>query len=64
MCQATVYLLNDEIMADVMKVEIIPEGVRLTSMFEPVRVVAAAVREIDLIKHLVILQPIDASPRL
>jgi len=64
MCQATVYLLEREIMTDVMKVEIVPDGVRLTSLFEPARVVAAAVREIDLLRHVVILEPHDTGREL
>ncbi len=63
MCQSTVYLLDDEIMADVMKIEVVPEGVRLTSLFEPARVLSAAVREIDLMKHVVILEPLGAASR-
>jgi hypothetical protein len=37
-------------------VEPVPEGVRLIALFEPVRVVPAAIRQIDLIKHKVILE--------
>ncbi len=58
MCQATVYLDEEVIMNDVMSVEPIPEGVRLTSMFEPVRVVKAGIREIDLMSHRVMLTPL------
>lgn len=46
-------------MADVMKVESVPGGVRLTSLFEPSRVVSAVVKEIDMAKHVVILEPVD-----
>ena len=55
MCQATVFLNGEVIMRDVLMVEPIPEGVRLIALFEPVRVVPAAIRQIDLIKHRVIL---------
>ncbi len=61
MCQATVFLLDEQIMADVMSVEIVPEGVRLMSMFEPTRTVAAVVREVDLMKHEVILEPLASQ---
>jgi predicted RNA-binding protein len=49
-----VYLNGEVIMRDVLMVEPIPEGIRLIALFEPVRVVPAAIRQIDLIKHRVI----------
>jgi predicted RNA-binding protein len=59
MCQATVYLNDEVIMRDVLIVEPIPEGIRLIALFEPVQVVPAAIRQIDLIKHRVILEPLQ-----
>jgi len=56
MCQATVYLNGQEIMRDVVRVEPVPEGVRLTTFFDPPQVVPAAIRDIDLLKHRVILE--------
>jgi predicted RNA-binding protein len=61
MCQATVYLNGEVIMRDVLMVEPIPEGVRLIALFEPVQVVPAAIRQIDLIKHRVILESFQES---
>jgi predicted RNA-binding protein len=61
MCQATVYLNGEVIMQDVLMVEPVPEGVRLIALFEPVRVVPAAIRQIDLIKHKVILESLQES---
>jgi predicted RNA-binding protein len=61
MCQATVYLNGEVIMRDVLMVEPIPEGVRLIALFEPVQVVPAAIRQIDLIKHRVILESLQES---
>ena len=58
MCQATVFLNNEEIMHDVLRVECLPEGVRLTTFFETPRVVPATIREIDLLKHRVMLEPL------
>lgn len=63
MCQAVVYLNNQEIMRDVVRVEPLPEGVRLTVLFEPPRVVPAVIREIDLLKHRVILEPLAERER-
>lgn len=61
MCQATVYLNGEVIMRDVLMVEPIPEGVRLIALFEPVQVVQAAICQIDLIKHRVILESLQES---
>jgi predicted RNA-binding protein len=57
MCQAIVYLNDEEIMREVVRVEPLPEGVRLTTFFEPPSVVPAVIREIDLLKHRVVLDP-------
>ncbi len=59
MCQATVYLDDKEIMQDVLRVEHLPDGIRLTTFFEQPRVVPAVIREIDLLKHRVMLESLD-----
>jgi predicted RNA-binding protein len=56
MCQATVYLDGEKIMEDVMVVEPVAGGVRLVKLFEPVHLVEAAIRRIDLMKHKIILE--------
>jgi predicted RNA-binding protein len=61
MCQATVYLNDKVIMQDVFMVEPVPEGVRLTALFEPIQVVPARIRLIDLNKHRVILESLAES---
>ena len=58
MCEATVYLDGQEIMRDVMVVEPVPEGIRLIALFEPVQVIPAFIRQIDLMKHRVLLESI------
>jgi predicted RNA-binding protein len=63
MCQATVYLNGEVIMRDVLMVEPVPDGVRLIALFEPVQVVPAAIRQIDLIKHRVILESLPESEK-
>lgn len=55
MCQATAYLDGHEVMRDVLRVEPTAEGVRLYAFFEEPRVIAAAIDEIDLIKHRIML---------
>jgi predicted RNA-binding protein len=56
MCQAAVYLNGEKIMEDVLIVEPVAEGVRLVKLFEPIQVVPAVIRRIDLMKHQVILE--------
>ena len=51
MCQVAVYLDEEKIMDSVMLVEPSTEGVRLVNMFEPPRVVAAVIRQIDLMRN-------------
>lgn len=58
MCQAVVYLNETEIMRDVVRIEPLPEGIRLTAFLEPPRVIPATIREIDLLKHRVMLDPL------
>jgi predicted RNA-binding protein len=63
MCQATVFLDGEVIMQDVLMVELVPEGVRLIALFEPVQVVPASIRQIDLIKHRVILESLQEGKK-
>ena len=58
MCQATVYLGDEEIMKDVISVEPTADGVRLSRFFEPPQIIRATIRQIDLIKHKVFLDPL------
>ena len=63
MCQATVYLNEEELMHDVLRVELLPnQQIRLTTFFEAPRVVSAVIREIDLLKHRVMLEsPVESA---
>ena len=61
MCQISVYLDEEKIMDSVMVVEPTPEGIRLIKMFEPPRVVPAAIRRIDLMKNRLILETVPAE---
>ncbi len=60
MCEATVYLEDKLILHDVMKIQVLPEGVRLTSMLESPLVMSATIREVDLTHHRVLLAPLPA----
>jgi predicted RNA-binding protein len=61
MCQAKVFLNGKVIMEDVLWIEPVAEGVRLMALFEPVQVVPAVIRQIDLMKHRVILDSLQDS---
>jgi predicted RNA-binding protein len=61
MCQAAVYLDKKEIMRDVMLLEPIPEGIRLVALFEPVQVIPATIRQIDLMKHQIFLESLKGD---
>jgi predicted RNA-binding protein len=56
MCQATVYLDGEKTMEDVLIVEPVAEGIQLVKLFEPVQLVQASIRKIDLMKHKIILE--------
>lgn len=58
MCQAKVYLDGKEIMHDVLFVELIPDGVRLMALFEPVQEISAHIKKIDLMKNQILLESI------
>jgi predicted RNA-binding protein len=61
MCQATVYLADggqeEEVMRDVILLEPVANGVRLTTFFEEPQTVRARIGRIDFLKHTVTLVP-------
>jgi len=59
MCQATVYLGEDEVARDVTGLEVRDDGVRLTSFFEEPQMVPGRVQHIDFLKHRVQLEPLE-----
>jgi predicted RNA-binding protein len=61
MCQATVYLAEEEIAREVTGVTPVEDGVKLTSFFEDPRIIPARILHIDLLKHRVQLEPLDAE---
>ncbi len=61
MCEATVYLDDKMIWEDVMSIQVVPGGVRITPMFKPPVFVPAAVEEIDLSNHRVRLVPLPKT---
>jgi predicted RNA-binding protein len=61
MCQATVYLGEEEVAREVIGLELMDEGVRLTTFFEEPRIVPGRVRTIDFLRHRVQLQPLEGE---
>jgi predicted RNA-binding protein len=59
MCQATVYLGDEEVAREVTGLEPTDEGVRLSAFFEEPKVVPGRIRYIDFLKHRVQLQPLE-----
>ncbi len=59
MCEATVYVerngQRERVLKGVIKVEITNQGIVLTSLLEPPRIMQGAIREVDLFKHRVML---------
>lgn len=61
MCQATVYLGEDEVAREVTGLTPVEGGVRLTSFFEEPQVVPARIVHVDLLKHRVQLEPLETE---
>ena len=59
MCQATVYLGDEEVAREVTGLELIDEGVRITTFFQEPQVVPGRVRTIDFLRHRVQLEPLE-----
>jgi predicted RNA-binding protein len=59
MCQATVYLAEEEIAREVTGLQLTEEGVRLTSFFEEPKEVPGRVVYVDFLKHRVQLEPLE-----
>lgn len=59
MCQATVYLGDEEVAREVTGLQLTEEGVRLTSFFEEPKEVRGRVLHVDFLKHRVQLEPLE-----
>lgn len=59
MCQATVYLGDDEVALEITGMTLTDEGVRVTSFFHDPQVVRGRVLHIDFLKHRVQLEPLE-----
>ncbi|MGD2165814.1 MAG: CooT family nickel-binding protein [Anaerolineae bacterium] len=59
MCQATVYLGDEEVAQEVTGLTLIEDGVRLTSFFDEPRTIPGRVVDVDFLKHRVQLEPLQ-----
>lgn len=59
MCQATVYLGDEEVAREVTGLALVEDGVRLTSFFDEPQVVRGRVLHVDFLKHRVQLAPLE-----
>ena len=61
MCQATLYLGEEEVAQEVIRLQPVGKGVRLEAFFEEPWVVKGIIREIDFLKHRVLLEPVEGG---
>lgn len=60
MCQAKVYLGNQEVARDVVWLEPVAEGVRFETFFGGLQLVRGRIQRIDFLTHRVSLEPQEA----
>jgi len=67
MCQSSVFILDNgeekEIKRDVILVEPVDGGVKIQGFFEAPQFIPARIKTIDLLKHKVILEPIEMESK-
>jgi predicted RNA-binding protein len=61
MCQATVYLGDEKIAQDIIRLDQVENGVRIAVFFDEPQLVPGRIRTIDFLKHSVILEPIEEA---
>lgn len=61
MCEATVYMeqegRREKVLEDVVRIESSDTGIILTKLLAPSQTIQAVIREVDFLKHTVILGP-------
>lgn len=63
MCQATVYLGDEEVAREVTGLQLIEDGIRLTSFFDDPKIIHGRVLHIDFLKHRVQLEPLKEQSK-
>jgi predicted RNA-binding protein len=61
MCQATVYLGDQEVAREIIRLETAEDGVRLAALFEEPKLVPGRILHIDFLKHRVLLEPLETE---
>jgi predicted RNA-binding protein len=61
MCQAKVYLGNQEVAHDVVWLEPVAEGVRFETFFGGLQLVRGRIQRIDFLTHRVSLEPLEGN---
>ncbi len=61
MCQATVYLREEKVAQEVIRLQPVGKGVRLETFFEEPWVVRGVIKEIDFLKHRVLLERVEGD---
>jgi predicted RNA-binding protein len=59
MCQATVFVGDERIAQEVIRLDQVERGVRLVTFFEEPQFVSGRIQTIDFLKHQVILEPVE-----
>lgn len=59
MCQATVYLGEEKMAQEVIRLQPTKDGVQLETFFEEPQVVRGIIKEVDFLKHRVLLEPVE-----
>lgn len=62
MCQAKVYLGNQEVARDVVWLEPVPDGVRIETFFGGLQILHGRIQRVDFLTHRVSLEPLEEEP--
>ncbi len=61
MCQATVYLGEEKVAQEIIRLQPVKDGVQLESLFEEPWVAQGSIKEIDFLKHRVLLEQVKVD---
>lgn len=61
MCQATIYLGEQKVAQEIIRLQPVGNGVQLETFFEEPWLVRGIIKEIDFLKHRVLLEPVEGD---
>jgi len=61
MCQATIYLGEQKVAQEIIRLQPVGNRVQLETFFEEPRLVRGIIKEIDFLKHRVLLEPVEGD---